>query len=76
MTNSQVGPTQHIQHKIPRDHTATYLSGAEILIKELERLGVTHIFGYPGGAAINIFDALYDSSIELILSRHEQGATE
>jgi len=75
MTNSQVGPTQHIQHKIPRDHTATYLSGAEILIKELERLGVTHIFGYPGGAAINIFDALYDSSIELILSRQEQGAT-
>ncbi|MCX6110315.1 MAG: biosynthetic-type acetolactate synthase large subunit [Proteobacteria bacterium] len=53
----------------------TLRSGAEILIKELELLGVTHIFGYPGGAAINIFDALYDSPIELILARHEQGAT-
>ena len=52
-----------------------HLSGAQILIKELERLGVKHIFGYPGGAAINIFDALYDSSIELVLTRHEQGAT-
>ena len=50
------------------------LSGAQILVKELERLGVTHIFGYPGGAAINIFDALYDSSIQVILTRHEQGA--
>ena len=53
----------------------TQSSGAQILIKELERLGVTHIFGYPGGAAINIFDALYSSSIELVLTRHEQGAT-
>jgi acetolactate synthase-1/2/3 large subunit len=51
------------------------LSGAQILVRELERLGVTHIFGYPGGAAINIFDALYDSSIEVVLVRHEQGAT-
>ena len=53
----------------------TLRSGAEILVKELEQLGVTHIFGYPGGAAINIFDALYDSPIKLILARHEQGAT-
>ncbi len=51
------------------------LSGAQILVRELEQLGVTHIFGYPGGAAINIFDALYDSSIEVVLVRHEQGAT-
>ena len=50
------------------------LTGAQILVRELEALGVTHVFGYPGGAAINIFDALYDSSIELILTRHEQGA--
>lgn len=75
MTNSLAELTQHTQHSIQRAHALTYLSGAEILIKELERLGVTHIFGYPGGAAINIFDALYDSSIELVLSRHEQGAT-
>ncbi len=51
------------------------LNGAEILIKYLEKHGVKYIFGYSGGAAIPIFDALYDSKIELILTRHEQGAT-
>ncbi len=51
------------------------LNGAEALIKCLEKKGVEYIFGYPGGAAIPIFDAIYDSSIELILVRHEQGAT-
>jgi len=75
MTNSLAELTQHTQHSLQRAQAVSYLSGAEILIKELERLGVTHIFGYPGGAAINIFDALYDPSIELVLSRHEQGAT-
>ncbi len=50
-------------------------TGAQALIKSLEKLGVTYIFGYPGGAAMPIFDALYDSSIQLILVRHEQGAT-
>ncbi len=51
------------------------MRGADALVKELESLGVEYIFGYPGGAAINIFDALYQSSIQLILVRHEQGAT-
>jgi acetolactate synthase-1/2/3 large subunit len=50
-------------------------TGAEILIRCLEREGVKHIFGLSGGAAIPIFDALVDSPIELILVRHEQGAT-
>ena len=51
------------------------LTGAEALIKFLEKKGVEYIFGYPGGAAIPIFDALVDSPIKLILVRHEQGAT-
>jgi acetolactate synthase-1/2/3 large subunit len=51
------------------------ISGAEALIKSLEKNGVEYIFGYPGGAAIPIFDALYDSKIKLILVRHEQGAS-
>lgn len=55
--------------------TKKLLNGAEVLIKCLESHGVTHIFGYPGGAAIPIFDALVDSSIQLVLVRHEQGAT-
>ena len=51
------------------------MNGAEALVKCLEQQGVEYIFGYSGGAAIPIFDALVDSSIKLILTRHEQGAT-
>lgn len=51
------------------------LSGAEIIIECLKREGVKHIFGYPGGVVLNIFDLLYDEKdIKLILTRHEQGA--
>ena len=50
-------------------------NGAQVLIDCLEREGVEYIFGYSGGAALPIFDALYDSKIKLILTRHEQGAT-
>ncbi len=51
------------------------ISGAEILIQSLKKLGVKHIFGYPGGVVLNIFDLLYDDKdINLILTRHEQGA--
>ncbi|MBT5953482.1 acetolactate synthase large subunit, partial [bacterium] len=50
-------------------------NGANALIKCLENNGVTHMFGHPGGAAIPIFDALVDSDINFILTRHEQGAT-
>ena len=49
-------------------------TGAEKLIQCLEREGVEYIFGYSGGAAMPIFDALVDSEIKLILVRHEQGA--
>ena len=51
------------------------ISGAEILIESLKREGVKHIFGYPGGVVLNIFDLLYDNKdLHLILTRHEQGA--
>ncbi|HVR61967.1 MAG TPA: biosynthetic-type acetolactate synthase large subunit [Polyangia bacterium] len=50
-------------------------TGAEALIRALEREGVEYIFGLSGGAAMPIFDALVDSKIKLILVRHEQGAT-
>ena len=51
-------------------------TGAEALIKRLETHNVEYIFGYSGGAAIPIFDALVTSNtkIKLILTRHEQGA--
>ena len=51
------------------------LTGAETIIECLKREGVDHIFAYPGGAAIPIFDALFESKIKMCLVRHEQGAT-
>jgi acetolactate synthase-1/2/3 large subunit len=51
------------------------VTGAEALIECLRQEGVDKIFGYPGGACIPIFDAIVDSSIDLVLCRHEQGGT-
>src|SRR4030042_1070463 len=50
------------------------LSGAEIVIKCLEAEGVDLIFGYPGGAVIDVYHELHQSSIRHILVRHEQAA--
>ena len=50
-------------------------SGGEKVIHCLEREGVDYVFGLSGGAAMPMFDALVDSKIQLILTRHEQGAT-
>jgi len=51
------------------------LNGAQTMIECLKREGVDTIFGYPGGNVIPIFDAILDSDIKLVLTRHEQGAT-
>ncbi len=51
------------------------LTGAEILCESLTRLGVKHIFGYPGGAILPVYDALGKSKLHHVLVRHEQGAT-
>ncbi|MCO7263196.1 acetolactate synthase 3 large subunit [Dickeya zeae] len=51
------------------------LSGAEMVIRSLIDQGVKHVFGYPGGAVLDIYDALHTvGGIEHILVRHEQGA--
>lgn len=50
------------------------LSGAEILLRCLIQEGVERIFGYPGGAVLPIYDSLYSSALQHILTRHEQGA--
>jgi acetolactate synthase I/II/III large subunit len=50
-------------------------TGAQILWECLEREGVKHVFGYPGGAILPAYDALKGSSIHHVLVRHEQGAT-
>ncbi len=51
------------------------LTGAEILCESLTKLGVRHIFGYPGGAILPVYDALGKSKLHHVLVRHEQGAT-
>ena len=52
------------------------LSGADILVEALCDLGVDVIFGYPGGAVLPIYDALYKQTrIRHVLVRHEQAAT-
>ena len=50
------------------------MTGAEILIESLKKEKVEVMFGYPGGSVLPIFDKLYDSDIEFILTRHEQAA--
>ena len=50
------------------------MKGAEILLDCFKKEKVEIIFGYPGGAVLDIFDLLYESDIKYILTRHEQGA--
>ncbi len=50
------------------------LTGSQILLESLKLEGVDTVFGYPGGAVINIYDDLYESPIQHILTRHEQAA--
>jgi len=51
------------------------ISGAELFVKALKAEGVKHLFGFPGGVVIPVFDVLYsEPEIKVILTRHEQGA--
>ncbi len=52
------------------------LSGADMLIRALQDEGVDHVFGYPGGAVLHIYDAVFrQNKIQHVLVRHEQAAT-
>src|SRR5947199_4555116 len=52
------------------------MTGAEIILKALADQGVEHIFGYPGGAVLPIYDEIFQQEkVKHILVRHEQGAT-
>ncbi|WP_227764490.1 biosynthetic-type acetolactate synthase large subunit [Zhaonella formicivorans] len=67
----QVRSRDDVNKAIKEEH----LTGAQILLKALEKEGVEVIFGYPGGANIPIYDELYRTkNITHILTRHEQGA--
>jgi len=55
---------------------AEHLSGGDMLIRALQDAGVEYVFGYPGGAALHIYDAIFrQQKVEHILVRHEQAAT-
>ena len=65
-----LGPGSHTEHE------GKSMTGAQAIIASLEAEGVDTVFGYPGGQAIKIYDALYDSKkLHHVLARHEQGAT-
>src|SRR5574343_1609368 len=56
-------------------HSASELNGSEILVRSLQAEGVKYLWGYPGGAVLYIYDALYkQDSIQHVLVRHEQAA--
>ena len=58
-----------------RGASAPLMTGAEAVVRSLELLGVTDVFGLPGGAILPVYDPLMDaSSLRHILVRHEQGA--
>ncbi|WP_118987501.1 acetolactate synthase 2 catalytic subunit [Photorhabdus sp. CRCIA-P01] len=50
------------------------MNGAQWVVKALRTQGVDKVFGYPGGAIMPVYDALYDGGVEHLLCRHEQGA--
>jgi acetolactate synthase-1/2/3 large subunit len=70
--NASLGSMVTAQSPSPAGKIPT---GGDKVVQCLEREGVEAVFGLPGGAAIPLFDALYESKIKLILTRHEQGAT-
>ncbi|WP_417495405.1 acetolactate synthase 2 catalytic subunit [Maricaulis sp.] len=63
---------------LPKTETAPQArarnTGAHLVVRTLEKLGVTRIFGYPGGAIMPVYDALTGSSLQHVLVRHEQAA--
>lgn len=50
------------------------MKATEFVVKTLHKQGISQVFGYPGGAIMPLYDALFDGGIEHLLTRHEQGA--
>lgn len=73
-SRNEVSPLQNRQ-VAELDDSFVGLSGGEIFHEMMLRLGVKHVFGYPGGAILPVFDAIYNSKhFDFVLPRHEQGA--
>jgi len=75
MTSLPLKQREKMLHEVSQELHTNEFTGAEILLKALEAEEVKVIFGYPGGAVLPIYDALYkNKNITHILTRHEQGA--
>src|SRR6201997_1828265 len=73
--NASASPQATTAHPPPNSAHASDPNGSEILVRCLQAENVKYIWGYPGGAVLYIYDALYkQQSIQHVLVRHEQGA--
>src|SRR6185437_7564024 len=72
---TQAQHTQATRTQAEDNDDRAVLTGAEIIWKSLERLGVKYVFGYPGGAILPTYDAMTKSCVHHVLVRHEEGAT-
>ncbi len=72
----QIGKMKEVEEQLLKEKGTKTLSGAEAVVKSLLVEDVDLMFGYPGGAIMPVYDALYDFEEELrhVLTRHEQGA--
>src|ERR1700724_2138428 len=72
--NSRNRKQSHRRHPLEQDMT-NLMTGAEMVVRALRDQGVETIFGYPGGAVLPIYDALFHQDfVKHVLVRHEQGA--
>jgi len=68
-------PTSATDTSVPADDASNEITGAEILVRCLAEEGVEHVFGYPGGAVLYIYDAIFNQDkFQHVLVRHEQAA--
>ena len=75
MKTNQAESSASASATVSASSSAPELRGAEILVKALQAENVKYIWGYPGGAVLHIYDALYkQDTMQHILVRHEQAA--
>src|SRR5262249_39532233 len=74
-THAEGGKGEAVGRTPTVSDAGTRMTGAEMVIRALADQGVEHVFGYPGGAVLPIYDALFQQpKVQHILVRHEQGA--
>lgn len=74
MMKTSVEATEQVYEEPEMPEAPKQVNGADIFIQTLKKHKVEVVFGYPGGAVLPIYDALYKNPIRHILARHEQGA--